>query len=72
MTQTAKPETPLFSPLVLGQVRLRNRIVVLPRCQYSAEDGLANDWQSAPLARIAVGGAGLVCRVRTLARASGC
>ncbi|HAZ27915.1 TPA: oxidoreductase, partial [Candidatus Acetothermia bacterium] len=34
----------LFEPLKLRGVTLRNRIGVSPMCQYSSEDGFANDW----------------------------
>ena len=27
-----------------GQMTLPNRMIVAPMCQYSSEDGLANDW----------------------------
>ncbi len=50
----------LFSPLTVRGLTLRNRIAVSPMCQYSAEDGLANDWHLVHLASRAVGGAGLV------------
>lgn len=50
----------LFTPLTLREVALRNRIVISPMCQYSARDGLANDWHFAHLARFALGGAGLI------------
>jgi len=50
----------LFDPLVLRSLTLRNRIVVSPMCQYSSEDGLANDWHLVHLGSRAVGGAGLV------------
>ena len=50
----------LFEPLVLRSVHLANRIGVSPMCQYSSEDGLANDWHFVHLATRAVGGAGLV------------
>jgi 2,4-dienoyl-CoA reductase-like NADH-dependent reductase (Old Yellow Enzyme family) len=50
----------LFSPFQLRSVRLKNRIVVSPMCQYSAHDGLANDWHLVHLGSRAVGGAGLV------------
>jgi len=48
------------SPLSIRGVTLRNRIAVSPMCQYSAEDGLANDWHLVHLGSRAVGGAGLV------------
>ena len=50
----------LFAPLQLREVRLRNRIVVSPMCQYSSVDGLANDWHLVHLGSRAVGGAALV------------
>lgn len=50
----------LFEPFVLKDVTLRNRIVVSPMCQYSAVDGVVNDWHTAHLAGLARGGAGLV------------
>ena len=50
----------LFDPLKLRDVTLRNRIMVSPMCQYSSEDGLANDWHLVHLGSRAVGGAGLV------------
>jgi 2,4-dienoyl-CoA reductase-like NADH-dependent reductase (Old Yellow Enzyme family) len=50
----------LFSPLQLREVTLRNRTVVAPMCQYSAQHGLANDWHFVHLGRFALGGFGLV------------
>jgi 2,4-dienoyl-CoA reductase-like NADH-dependent reductase (Old Yellow Enzyme family) len=50
----------LFTPLQLRDVALRNRIVVSPMCQYSSDDGFANDWHYVHLGSRAVGGAGLV------------
>ncbi|MFC3606459.1 NADH:flavin oxidoreductase/NADH oxidase [Stutzerimonas tarimensis] len=50
----------LFEPLTLRQLTLPNRVVVSPMCQYSAIDGLANDWHLVHLGSRAVGGAGLV------------
>jgi 2,4-dienoyl-CoA reductase-like NADH-dependent reductase (Old Yellow Enzyme family) len=50
----------LFQPYSLKDVTLRNRIAVPPMCQYSAIDGVANDWHLAHYASIARGGAGLV------------
>ncbi len=53
---TAAPH--LFSPLTIRSVTLRNRIGVSPMCQYSAQDGVANDWHLIHLGARAVGGAG--------------
>jgi 2,4-dienoyl-CoA reductase-like NADH-dependent reductase (Old Yellow Enzyme family) len=50
----------LISPVTLRGATLRNRIVISPLCQYSAVDGMANDWHFAHLARFALGGAGAV------------
>lgn len=50
----------LFTPFKLKGVTLRNRIAVPPMCQYSAEDGITNDWHQVHYPGIARGGAGLV------------
>ena len=50
----------LFDPFVLKSARLRNRIGVSPMCQYSAIDGVANEWHYTHLGGLARGGAGLV------------
>jgi 2,4-dienoyl-CoA reductase-like NADH-dependent reductase (Old Yellow Enzyme family) len=50
----------LFTPFTLKDVTLKNRIAVSPMCQYSADDGVINDWHHVHLAGLARGGAGLV------------
>jgi 2,4-dienoyl-CoA reductase-like NADH-dependent reductase (Old Yellow Enzyme family) len=50
----------LFSPFQLRSVVFANRIGVSPMCQYSCEDGFANDWHLVHLGSRAAGGAGLV------------
>lgn len=50
----------LFSPLAIRGITLKNRLVVSPMCQYSSEDGFANDWHLVHLGSRAVGGAALV------------
>jgi 2,4-dienoyl-CoA reductase-like NADH-dependent reductase (Old Yellow Enzyme family) len=50
----------LFDPLTIRGITLRNRIGVSPMCQYSAVDGMANDWHLVHLGSRAVGGAGLI------------
>src|SRR5450432_1610650 len=50
----------LFRPLTLRGLTLKNRIGVSPMCQYSATEGLAEDWHLVHLGSRAVGGAGLV------------
>jgi 2,4-dienoyl-CoA reductase-like NADH-dependent reductase (Old Yellow Enzyme family) len=54
------PEVDLLSPLIIRGVSLRNRIVMSPMCQYSAEEGMANDWHLVHLGSRAVGGVALV------------
>jgi 2,4-dienoyl-CoA reductase-like NADH-dependent reductase (Old Yellow Enzyme family) len=61
----------LFAPLELGNITLPNRIVVSPMCQYSAEDGFANDWHLVHLGSRAVGGAALVITEATAVRPEG-
>ena len=50
----------LFTSLKLRGLTLKNRVVISPMCQYSADDGMANDWHFAHLAKFATGGAGMV------------
>jgi len=50
----------LFEPLTLRSVTLPNRVGVSPMCEYSADDGFANDWHLVHLGSRAIGGAGLV------------
>ena len=50
----------LFEPLDLGGLRLDNRIVIAPMCQYSAEDGSATDWHMIHIGSLALSGAGLM------------
>lgn len=52
--------TNLFSPLQIKNIELKNRIVVSPMCEYSSEDGFANNWHLVHLGSRAVGGAALV------------
>src|ERR1039458_9033935 len=50
----------LLSPIKIRQLEFRNRIVASPMCQYSAKQGVPNDWHVVHLGSRAVGGAGLV------------
>ena len=50
----------LFEEWTIGDVVFRNRIGVSPMCQYSAIDGVPNDWHFVHLGSRAVGGAGVV------------
>jgi 2,4-dienoyl-CoA reductase-like NADH-dependent reductase (Old Yellow Enzyme family) len=50
----------LFSPYKVGSLGLRNRIVIAPMCQYSADGGRATDWHLIHLGSLALSGAGLL------------
>ncbi len=54
------PEVDLLSPLTIRGVTFRNRIGMSPMCQYSAEEGMANDWHLVHLGSRAIGGVALV------------
>ncbi len=55
----------LFSPLTIKDITFKNRIVISPMCQYSAEDGFATDWHLVHLGSRAVGGAALIIQEAT-------
>ena len=61
----------LFEPIALREVRARNRIVVSPMCQYSANDGHVTDWHLVHLGKFAQGGAGIVFMEATAVEARG-
>jgi 2,4-dienoyl-CoA reductase-like NADH-dependent reductase (Old Yellow Enzyme family) len=61
----------LFSELKIRDITLRHRILVSPMCQYSSEDGFANDWHLVHLGSRAVGGAALVFTEATAITAEG-
>lgn len=61
----------LFTPLKIRDIELKNRIVVSPMCQYSSEDGFANDWHLVHLGSRAVGGAALVITEATVVSPEG-
>ncbi len=62
---------PMFVPGKIGALELPNRVVVSPMCQYSAKDGLVDDWHLVHLGSRAVGGAGLVITEMTNVEAAG-
>jgi len=49
----------LFTPLTIRGVTLKNRIVIAPMCQYSAQDGFVNTWHVQHIGSRIVGGASL-------------
>lgn len=61
----------LFSPLTLRSVTLPNRAVLSPMCQYSAMDGVPNNWHRIHLGRYAAAGLGLVITEATHVSARG-
>src|SRR4029453_17782247 len=50
----------LFTPFRVGGIDLRNRIVIAPMCQYSADEGRATDWHLIHLGHVALSGAALL------------
>lgn len=54
------PNPLLFDPITFRSITARNRIVVSPMCQYSANDGLGDDWHIQHLGARAMGGPGIV------------
>jgi anthraniloyl-CoA monooxygenase len=65
------PPPPMFTPFRLRGLLLENRVVVSPMCQYSAADGMPNDWHLVHLGSRAIGGAGLVFAEMTDVSAEG-
>ena len=61
----------LFDPLTQRSLTLRNRLVISPMCQYSATDGLPDDWHLVHLGSRAVGGAAAVIAEATAVSAQG-
>lgn len=61
----------LFDPLQQRSLTLRNRLVVSPMCQYSAVDGVPNDWHLVHLGSRAVGGAAVVIAEASAVSAEG-
>lgn len=53
-------ESLLFQPLQIRELNIKNRIAVSPMCQYSAEEGVPNNWHLVHLGSRAAGGAGIV------------
>jgi 2,4-dienoyl-CoA reductase-like NADH-dependent reductase (Old Yellow Enzyme family) len=61
----------LLSPFDLRAVRLKNRVVMSPMCQYSAQDGFITDWHLTHYPARALGGVGLVVVEATAVEARG-
>src|SRR5580658_6217695 len=54
------PHSRLFTAFEVGGLRLANRIVIAPMCQYSAVDGGMTDWHLIHLGHMALSGAALL------------
>lgn len=63
--------TTLFSPLKVGPLELKNRIVIAPMCQYSAKDGQMTDWHMIHLGHLALSGAAVLTIEATAVSAEG-
>lgn len=63
--QRSEREPLLFQPITFRGITSRNRIMLSPMCQYSAIDGVPNDWHFMHLGARAAGGAGIVCAEAT-------
>ena len=61
----------LFSPIELRGLKLKNRIMVSPMCQYSAVDGEATDWHFTHINMLALSGAAMFCIEATHVEAIG-
>jgi 2,4-dienoyl-CoA reductase-like NADH-dependent reductase (Old Yellow Enzyme family) len=61
----------LFSSIRLRELALPNRIMVAPMCQYSAENGEANDWHFTHINMLALSGAAMFCIEATHVEAVG-
>src|SRR4051812_11091413 len=61
----------LFSPIQLRDLKLSNRIMVAPMCQYSAVDGSATDWHFTHINSLALSGAAMFCIEATGVEANG-
>ncbi|NVO21441.1 MAG: NADH:flavin oxidoreductase/NADH oxidase [Bacteroidetes bacterium] len=55
----------LFEPFSLNSITFRNRLVMSPMCQYTAQDGFANNWHLVHYGSRAVGGAALIIQEAT-------
>lgn len=66
-----KNQSAAFSTFKLRNLELQNRIVMSPMGQYSAQDGLVNDWHFQHYTSRAVGGLGLILTEMTAVSENG-
>jgi anthraniloyl-CoA monooxygenase len=69
--QASPAPPPMFTPLRLRGVTLRNRVVVSPMAMYACSNGIPGDFHLAHLGERALGGAGLVMTEATYASPEG-
>lgn len=55
----------MFAPFRLRDLELANRVAMSPMAQYSANDGVPNEWHYVHYTSHAIGGAGLICTEMT-------
>ena len=70
-TYNLQPISPAFSKFKLRDLELSNRIVMSPMGQYSAEDGLVNNWHLVHYGSRATGGVGLIIAEMTAVSPNG-
>ncbi len=56
----SKPLPPMFAPITVRKLTLKNRVIVSPMATYMAEEGVPNDFHLVHLASRAMGGAAMV------------
>ena len=56
----SRPVPPMFAPITIRGVTLKNRVIVSPMATYMAEEGLPNDFHLVHLASRAMGGAAMI------------
>lgn len=61
----------LFTPYSIRHLTARNRLWVAPMCQYSAVEGVPQEWHHTHLTQFASGGAGIVIAEATAVSAEG-
>lgn len=61
----------LFSPIKIGSLELKNRIIMSPMCQYSSTDGFINNWHFVHYATRAVGGCAAIIQEALQCRRKG-
>ena len=66
-----EPIPPMFTPLKLREMTVRNRVVVSPMCMYSAEHGMPGEFHLVHYGGRAMGGAGLIFTEMTNVSAEG-